>query len=24
VDSIVLDTKGRIGSVMQVMHDINK
>ncbi len=24
VDAIVLDTKGRIGEVMQVMHDINK
>lgn len=24
VDSILLDTKGRIGVVMQVMHDINK
>ena len=24
VDSILLDTKGRIGLVMQVMHDINK
>ena len=24
VDSIILDTKGRIGAVMQVMHDINK
>jgi hypothetical protein len=24
VDAIVLDTKGRIGLVMQVMHDINK
>ena len=23
VDSIILDTKGRIGAVMQVMHDIN-
>ena len=24
VDTIILDTKGRIGVVMQVMHDINK
>ena len=24
VDSIILDTKGRIGADMQVMHDINK
>jgi hypothetical protein len=24
VDAIILDTKGRIGLVMQVMHDINK
>jgi hypothetical protein len=24
VDSILLDTKGKIGLVMQVMHDINK
>jgi len=24
VDSIILDTKGRIGDVMHTMHDINK
>jgi len=24
VDSIILDTRGRVGVVMQVMHNINK
>jgi len=24
IDSIILDTKGRLGATMQVMHDINK